>query len=80
MSEGGPRKRRRAQRPSDAPDIDRSWDDPVVAAMFEEPVDSKDPRHTDDFVVILDDVAVAEEEDTGELSEQFWKEQRPPHF
>ncbi|QTH60556.1 hypothetical protein J5O04_05460 [Corynebacterium hindlerae] len=74
-----PRQRRRAVRPSDASEIDRSWDSPAGSAMFQEPADVTDPRHSDDFVVILDD-NVDEEPESGEFDEDFWKEQRPPHF
>ncbi|QMV85783.1 hypothetical protein HW450_03345 [Corynebacterium hindlerae] len=47
--------------------------------MFQEPADVTDPRHSDDFVVILDDND-DEESESGEFDEDFWKEQRPPHF
>lgn len=75
----GPRNRRRAQRPTDAADIDRSWDSPEATAVFEKAADDTDPRRSDDFVVVLDDEQAGELE-SAELDEQFWNEQRPPHF
>lgn len=77
---GEPRKRRRVQRPSEAQDIDRSWDSPDAAQVFAEPADLKDPRHSDDFIVVLDDAPTDDAPETGEFDEEFWKGQRPPHF
>lgn len=73
-----PRKRRRAVRPTDAAEIDRSWDSAEATQTFLGTVDLTDPRHSDDFVVIMDDSA-PEEEESAELDEEFWKSQRPPH-
>lgn len=76
----GPRKRRRAVRPSDATDIDRSWDSPEAAEIFAESADISDPRATDDFVVVLDDSEGEDVPESGEFDEEFWKGQCPPHF
>lgn len=77
---GEPRKRRRVVRPSDAEDIDRSWDSPEATETFAEPADLNDPRNSDDFIVVLDDSQSEDSSETGELDEDFWKSQRPPHF
>ncbi|QGU02531.1 hypothetical protein CKALI_08355 [Corynebacterium kalinowskii] len=75
----GPRRRRRAVRPSDAEDIDRSWDSPEAAELFADAADVSDPRASDDFIVVLDDSEADDTPDNGELDEEFWKDQRPPH-
>ncbi|MEJ5927575.1 hypothetical protein WG915_02960 [Corynebacterium sp. H128] len=74
--------RRRIQRPTDAENIDRTWDSAEAAAVFTgsgEAVDPKDPKQADDFVVILDE-GPTDEDETGALDEEFWQQQRPPHF
>lgn len=75
-----PRKRRRAVRRSDAENIDRSWDSPEATQAFSEATDLIDPRHSDDFVVVLDEAVADDADESAELTDEFWKGQRPPHF
>lgn len=76
----GARKRRRVERPSEAKGIDRSWDSPEATEAFADPADLNDPRRSDDFIVVLDDAQSDDSPETGELDEEFWTSQRPPHF
>ncbi|NLF90171.1 MAG: hypothetical protein GX570_02315 [Corynebacterium marinum] len=70
MSSGerGSRPRRRAVRQSDAPDIDREFDRP--GTLFRSVEAADEGRE-----VLLDPEA---EESVS--PEEFWREQRPPHY
>ncbi|MFH0412339.1 hypothetical protein ACG98H_09645 [Corynebacterium sp. L4756] len=69
-----PRKRRRVFRQSDSPDYDRTADKPDFISAFPDDEDAADATRS----VELDDGLP----DTGtedRSSEEFWKQQRPPH-
>ncbi|MBX8995654.1 hypothetical protein HCH15_05595 [Corynebacterium testudinoris] len=62
------RKRRRVHRPSDAVDYDRTADSPSAFLGKEKPADEQRE-------VILDPEA-----EESLVDEEFWREQRPPHY
>ena len=62
----GRRGRRRVERPSTAPFVDRSWDQPGAEDLFSLGERSPDERRERDV-------------DSGELTEEFWISEKPPH-
>ena len=63
----GRRGRRRVQRPSTAPFVDRSWDQPGAEDLFSLGERSLDERRERDA-------------DSGDLTEEFWISEKPPHW
>ena len=62
----GRRARRRVERPSTAPFVDRSWDQPGAEDLFSLGERSPDERRERDA-------------DSVELNEEFWISEKPPH-
>ena len=62
----GGRGRRRVERPSTAPFVDRSWDQPGAEDLFSLGERSPDERRERDV-------------DSGDLTEEFWISEKPPH-
>ena len=62
----GRRGRRRVERPSTAPFVDRSWDQPGAEDLFSLGERSPDERRERDV-------------DSGDLTEEFWISEKPPH-
>ena len=62
----GRRARRRVERPSTAPFVDRSWDQSGAEDLFSLGKRSPDERRERDA-------------DSGELTEEFWISEKPPH-
>ena len=60
-------RRRRVERPSTAPFVDRSWDQPGAEDMFSLGERSPDERRERDV-------------DSGDLTEEFWISEKPPHW
>ena len=63
----GRRARRRVERPSTAPFVDRSWDQPGAEDLFSLGERSPDERRERDA-------------DSVELYEEFWISEKPPHW
>lgn len=63
----GRRGRRRVERPSTAPFVDRSWDQPGAEDLFSLGERSPDERRERDV-------------DIGDLTEEFWISEKPPHW
>ena len=63
----GRRARRRVERPSTAPFVDRSWDQPGAEDLFSLGERSPDERRERDV-------------DSGDLTEEFWISEKPPHW
>ena len=63
----GRRARRRVERPSTAPFVDRSWDQPGAEDLFSLGERSPDERRERDA-------------DSVELNEEFWISEKPPHW
>ena len=63
----GRRARRRVERPSTAPFVDRSWDQPGAEDLFSLGERSPDERR-------------ARDADSVELNEEFWISEKPPHW
>ena len=63
----GRRTRRRVERPSTAPFVDRSWDQPGAEDLFSLGERSPDERRERDA-------------DSVELNEEFWISEKPPHW
>lgn len=63
----GRRGRRRVERPSTAPFVDRSWDQPGAEDLFSLGERSLDERRERDA-------------DSVELNEEFWISEKPPHW
>ena len=63
----GRRGRRRVERPSTAPFVDRSWDQPGAEDLFSLGKRSPDERRERDV-------------DSGDLTEEFWISEKPPHW
>lgn len=63
----GRRARRRVERPSTAPFVDRSWDQPGAEDLFSLGERSPDERREQDA-------------DSVELNEEFWISEKPPHW
>ena len=63
----GRRGRRRVERPSTAPFVDRSWDQPGAEDLFSRGERSPDERRERDV-------------DSGDLTEEFWISEKPPHW
>lgn len=63
----GRRARRRVERPSTAPFVDRSWDQPGAEDLFSLGERSPDERPERDA-------------DSVELNEEFWISEKPPHW
>ena len=63
----GHRARRRVERPSTAPFVDRSWDQPGAEDLFPLGERSPDERRERDA-------------DSVELNEEFWISEKPPHW
>ena len=63
----GRRARRRVERPSTAPFVDRSWDQPGAEDLFSLGGRSPDERCELDV-------------DSGDLTEEFWISEKPPHW
>lgn len=60
-------RRRRVERPSTAPFVDRSWDQPGAEDLFSLGERSPDERRERDT-------------DSGDLTEEFWISEKPPHW
>lgn len=63
----GRRARRRVERPSTAPFVDRSWDQSGAEDLFSLGKRSPDERRERDA-------------DSGDLTEEFWISEKPPHW
>ena len=63
----GRRARRRVERPSTAPFVDRSWDQPGAEELFSLGERSPEERRERDA-------------DSVELNEEFWISEKPPHW
>lgn len=63
----GRRARRRVERPSTAPFVDRSWDQAGAEDLFSLGERSPDERRERDA-------------DSVELNEEFWISEKPPHW
>ena len=63
----GRRARRRVERPSTAPFVDRSWDQAGAEDLFSLGERSPDERRERDA-------------DSMELNEEFWISEKPPHW
>ena len=63
----GRRARRRVERPSTAPFVDRSWDQPGAEDLFSLGERSPDERRERDA-------------DSVEWNEEFWISEKPPHW
>ena len=63
----GRRGRRRVERPSTAPFVDRSWDQAGAEDLFSLGERSPDERRERDA-------------DSVELNEEFWISEKPPHW
>ena len=75
----GRRGRRRVERPSTAPFVDRSWDQPGAEDLFSLGERSLDERRERDAVVEVHN-ADMHDADSGELTEEFWISEKPPHW
>ena len=75
----GRRARRRVERPSTAPFVDRSWDQPGAENLFSLGERSPDERRERDAVVEVHN-ADMQDADSGELNEEFWISEKPPHW
>ena len=60
-------RRRRVERPSTAPFVERSWDQPGAEDLFSLGERSPDERRERDV-------------DSGDLTEEFWISEKPPHW
>ena len=60
-------RRRRVERPSTAPFVDRSWDQSGAEDLFSLGERSPDERRERDV-------------DSGDLTEEFWISENPPHW
>ncbi|WKD61654.1 hypothetical protein CCICO_08195 [Corynebacterium ciconiae DSM 44920] len=76
-----PRRRRRAHRPSDAVNIDRSVDS---LDFYRRITGATNPRDDRNRTVDLDSDGAVEEvapiDDHGQLSAEYWTHNRPPHY
>ena len=63
----GRRGRRRVERPSTTPFVDRSWDQTGAEDLFSLGERSPDERRERDV-------------DSGDLTEEFWISEKPPHW
>lgn len=75
----GRRGRRRVERPSTAPFVDRSWDQPGAEDLFSLGERSPDERRERDVVVEVHN-ADMQDADSVELNEEFWISEKPPHW
>ena len=75
----GRRARRRVERPSTAPFVDRSWDQPGAEDLFSLGKRSPDERRERDAVVEVHN-ADMQDADSVELNEEFWISEKPPHW
>ena len=75
----GRRARRRVERPSTAPFVDRSWDQPGAEDLFSLGERSPDERRERDAVVEVHN-ADMQDADSVELNEEFWISEKPPHW
>lgn len=75
----GRRTRRRVERPSTAPFVDRSWDQPGAEDLFSLGERSPDERRERDAVVEVHN-ADMQDADSVELNEEFWISEKPPHW
>ena len=75
----GRRGRRRVERPSTAPFVDRSWDQPGAEDLFSLGKRSPDERRERDAVVEVHN-ADMQDADSVELNEEFWISEKPPHW
>jgi len=75
----GRRGRRRVERPSTAPFVDRSWDQPGAEDLFSLGERSPDERRERDAVVEVHN-ADMQDADSVELNEEFWISEKPPHW
>ena len=75
----GRRGRRRVERPSTAPFVDRSWDQPGAEDLFSLGERSPDERRERDAVVEVHN-AEMQDADSVELNEEFWISEKPPHW
>ena len=75
----GRRGRRRVERPSPAPFVDRSWDQPGAEDLFSLGERSPDERRERDAVVEVHN-ADMQDADSVELNEEFWISEKPPHW
>jgi len=71
--------RRRVERPSTAPFVDRSWDQPGAEDLFSLGERSPDERRERDAVVEVHN-ADMQDADSVELNEEFWISEKPPHW
>ena len=72
-------RRRRGERPSTAPFVDRSWDQPGAEDLFSLGERSPDERRERDAVVEVHN-ADMQDADSVELNEEFWISEKPPHW
>ena len=75
----GRRGRRRVERPSTAPFVDHSWDQPGAEDLFSLGERSPDERRERDAVVEVHN-ADMQDADSVELNEEFWISEKPPHW
>ena len=75
----GRRGRRRVERPSTAPFVDRSGDQPGAEDLFSLGERSPDERRERDAVVEVHN-ADMQDADSVELNEEFWISEKPPHW
>ena len=75
----GRRGRRRVERPSTAPFVDRSWEQPGAEDLFSLVERSPDERRERDAVVEVHN-ADMQDADSVELNEEFWISEKPPHW
>ena len=75
----GRRTRRRVERPSTAPFVDRSWDQPGAEDLFSLGERSPDERRERDAVVEVHN-ADMQDADSVELNEEIWISEKPPHW
>ena len=75
----GRRARRRVERPSTAPFVDRSWDQSGAEDLFSLGKRSPDERRERDAVVEVHN-ADMQDADSVELNEEFWISEKPPHW
>ena len=78
----GRRGRRRVERPSTAPFVDRSWDQSGAEDLFSLGKRSPDERRERDELDAMAEVhdADMQDADSGELTEEFWISEKPPHW
>ena len=77
------RSRRRVERPSTAPFVDRSWDQPGAEDLFslgERSSGERQDRHQRDATVEDVHNVDVQDADGGELTEEFWISEKPPHW